>query len=339
MAEVLSQDEIDQLLSNVTIQDIDENESGDNKYTPYIYDFKHPNRVSKDQLRNLRTIHESYARMLATYLTTLLRTMVDVNLLSIDQVTFLEFTMAMSNPGCIWLFEVEKYEGKGIMEISPGLMLLTIERLFGGEGKHSGDTRSLSVIEQNVAKRIIAKCLQIYDESWERAASIETKLVGFEMNPQFVQIAPASETAVVMFLEVSVRDVSFQLSICFPYFVLDPIIQELSSENWLGMSFLHGTEDTSKKLEHSLRHTSVDLVAFLGETKASVKDILELKENDILVLDKKTQDMLEIQIGGKSRFLSTAGKLGDKMAVRIEKVLKSRPLEEGAHTRRRSRLI
>ena len=105
MAEVLSQDEINALLNNISsekpVQDKKE-ETKDTTY--YLYDFKHPNRVSKEQLRNLRTIHEGFSRMLATYFTTLLRTIVDVHLLSIDQVTFLEFTMAMSNPGCIWIF-------------------------------------------------------------------------------------------------------------------------------------------------------------------------------------------------------------------------------------------
>ena len=157
MAEVLSQDEIDALLKNVSSGKLKQEESDTDKETTYLYDFKHPNRVSKDQLRNLRTIHESFSRTLATYLTTLLRTIVDVNLLSIDQVTFLEFTMAMSNPGCIWIYKLENYEGKGVIEISPDLMLLTIERLFGGEGKQSGETRPLSMIDSNTVGHVRAE--------------------------------------------------------------------------------------------------------------------------------------------------------------------------------------
>ena len=321
MAEVLSQEEIDALLKNVSSGRMRQAEGDSDKDSTYLYDFKHPNRVSKDQLRNLRTIHDSFSRMLATYLTTLLRTIVDVNLLSIDQVTFLEFTMAMSNPGCIWVFKVENYEGKGILEMSPDLMLLTIERLFGGEGKQSGEPRSLSVIEQNVAGKIIDKILNIYNEAWAKATPIETKMVTFEMNPQFAQVAPASETAVVMFLEISVRNNTFPMNICFPYYVLDPIIQKLAADNWVGLAMMHRTEEDREKAEFSLRQSDVNLKVYLGETKISVQELLELELDDVLVLDAKADKPIKIIVGDRARFLGSMGKIGKKLAVRVESVI------------------
>ena len=273
MAQTLTQDEIDALLVSKDSEASGPDQAEGSKESIYLYDFKHPNRVSKDQLRNLRTIHESFARMLATYLTTLLRTIVDVNLLSIDQVTFLEFTMAMSNPGCIWIFDLEKYEGKGIIEVSPSFMLLTIERLFGGEGKHSGEVKSLSVIEQNVSGKIIEKCFQIYQEAWEKAIPIKPTIQKFEMNPQFVRIAPANEIVVVMFLEINVRDQTFPMNICFPYFVIDPIIQKISADSWLGHARTQRTKEGVKKVESVLKSSTVDLTVLLGESRLSVNEL------------------------------------------------------------------
>jgi len=322
VAEVLSQEEIDNLLKSTEPgTQKQQEEIANDKENTYLYDFKHPNRVTKDQLRNLRTIHESFSRLLATYLTTLLRTIVDVNLLSIDQVTFLEFTMAMSNPGCIWVFKLDDQEGKGIIEISPDLILLTIERLFGGEGKRSGVARSLSVIEQNVASKIVERCLSIYDEAWEKATPIKTNLVSFEMNPQFAQVAPASETAVVMFLEISVRNSTFPMNICFPYYVLDPIIKKLAADSWLGFSMIQREEDDRQKAEESLRMSEVEVTVKLGETHLSVRELMDLEIDDILVLDAKIEKPFKIIIGEKDRFLGTVGKMGKKLAVRVESVL------------------
>lgn len=330
MAEVLSQNEIDALLKNVSAEKPKQDENEIDKETTYLYDFKHPNRVTKDQLRNLRTIHESFSRMLATYLTTLLRTIVDVNLLSIDQVTFLEFTMAMSNPGCIWIFKLDNYEGKGIVEVSPDLMLLTIERLFGGEGKQGSETRSLSIIEQNVAGKIIDRCLDIYDEAWVKATTLQTSMVGFEMNPQFAQVAPASETAVVMFLEISVRNTTFPMNICFPYFVLDPIIQKLSADNWLGFSLMSKTDLDHQRAHYSLTHSNVNLKVDLGSTTISVEELLELEKDDVLVLDTKVSQPLKIYVGDKVRFLGTAGKADKKLAVRVDDVIEEDGLVESS---------
>jgi flagellar motor switch protein FliM len=329
MAEVLTQEEIDALLKSISTSKPSQQQAAA-KETVYLYDFKHPSRVSKDQLRSLRTIHESFSRMLGTYLTTLLRTMVDVQLLSIDQVTFLEFTMAMSNPGCIWVFTLQQYEGKGILEVSPELIVLTIERLFGGEGKHSNEVRALSVIEQNVAGKIIEKCLRIYDEAWIKALPIQTQVHSFEMNPQFAQVAPSSETAVVMFFEINVRNTTFPMNICFPYFVLDPLIQKLSSENWVGHSLLKKTDSDRERIEHSLRQTEVEMTVCLGETSLKPREILELEAGDVIVLETKVGNPLKVSVEDRIRFMVMPGILEKKKAMVIENVLV--PLDEPKRT-------
>ena len=323
MAEVLSQEEIDALLNSVSEEKKKQSVVLDEgmRENTYLYDFKHPNRVTKDQMRNLRTIHEGFSRILATYLTTLLRTMVDVNLLSIDQVTFLEFTMAMSNPGCIWIFELEEYKGKGIIEVSPEFVLMTIERLFGGEGKHSGDLRSLSAIEQNVASKIVNRFMKLYSEAWEKATSLKTRVIGFEENPQFAQIAPASETTVVMFHEISAKNATFPVNICFPYYVLDPIIQKLAADNWLGPTLKEKTAIDKEKAESTLKNSSVAVKAVLGKTQLKLRDILDLEKDDVVVLDSEVDDQVELSVENRLRFKGHAGTKGDKVAVRVEEVI------------------
>ena len=143
----------------------------------------------------------------------------------------------------------------------------------------------------------------------------------FEQNPQFAQVAPASETAVVMFLEISVRNTTFPINICFPYYVLDPIIQKLVADNWLGLALMNKTDDDRMRAEWSLKQSELLLRICLGETTVTVQELMDLEANDVLILNSKIEKPLKVMVGEKPRFLGSIGKLGKKLALRIEEVV------------------
>lgn len=328
MNKILSQDEIEALLANVSQTAEVETAEVEEPKSFHIYDFKHPDRISKDQIRSLRTIHENFSRLLATYLSTVLRAMVDVNLLSIDQVTYSEYTMSLSTPASIYVLHSDALDGKIIMELSPTLLLFLVDRLLGGTGETQVEPRDITIIEQNVVRNIINNIIEIFNEVWSQAVALNCKFYSFEADPQFVQIGRSSDTIAVIFLEVKVKNFSYQMNICFPYYIMEPILPRLSSQAIAGTTKAV-TESERVMLNHSLLATRVPLAVQLARARLSIREFLALQCHDVVRLETRTEDDLPILVGGRVKFLGALGKQGRRRAVRITKVVS--PLDEIFH--------
>jgi len=332
VSDILSQEEVDALLSAVSSEGADsdfgglvgsapgEEDEGVDEKTLSLYDFRRPDRVSKDQMRTLQNLHEGYARQFSTTLTNFLRTFVEIELVSVDQLTFSEFVMSISNPSCIYVFKMEPLEGSAIVEINPSLVFFIIDRLFGGQGKPSEQNRELTQIEQNVIHRIVERGLNDLKDVWEHIGVFSPKIETYETNPQFVQIAPPGETVILISLEVRMQNASGLMSLCFPYMLLDSVITNLSGESWMS-SQSTSTRETHDLLEHEIRALSVPISAVIGQTRISIRDLLQLQRGDILCLDKKKDDDIILQIGGKTKMAGKTGLIGRKKAVEITRII------------------
>lgn len=324
MSKILSQEEIDALLDSVSKTKSYEQIEKVRERSVHLYDFKHPDRVSKDQLRTLRTIHDGFARTFSTYLSTILRTMVDINLLSIDQVAYSEYMMALSEPSCIYILKSDTLQGRAILEINPQLTLMIVDRLLGGSGKTmSTELREITLIEQNIMRKIIDRALEIMNDTWQHILPIKLSFDGFEANPQFVQIAPASEVAVIIFFEILIRDLTYPLNICFPYFVLEPVMPKLTGQSWLAQTKRRSQEDSKQVIEERLHYTKIPLQVHLGQKEISLRQLLEMKPGDVLTLDTRLNDPLQIITREKVKFIAKPGTLGKRKAVKIVKVIDS----------------
>jgi flagellar motor switch protein FliM len=331
VSDILSQEEVDALLSAVSAggdSDLggfdmgggDDTEEGDSEKSMSLYDFRRPDRVSKDQMRTLQNLHESYARQLSTTLTNFLRTFVEIELVSVDQLTYSEFVMSISNPSCIYVFKMEPLEGSAIMEINPALVFFIIDRLFGGQGRPSEQNRELTLIEQSVITRIVERGLGDLKEIWEHIGVFSPKIETYETNPQFVQIAPPGETVILISLEVRMQNASGLMSLCFPYMLLESVINNLSGESWMS-SQSNTTLETRAMMEHELESLDLPLSVLIGETKLTIRDLLQLQRNDVLCLDKPVESDLTVRIGDKTKMAGKSGIIGRKKAVRITQVL------------------
>ena len=317
MGKILSQSEIDALLSTM--------EEGTEKKGPEVqfYDFKHPDRLSRDQARILRTIHEGFSRVLATYLSTTIRTMVDVELASVDQVMYMEFTMGMSNPTCIYTLDIEGLSGNALLEISPELVFFMIDRLFGGPGDVVIENRPVTLIEQAVLRKIVERMLEFLDNAWAQVHPIGFRIKDFETNPQFVQIAPPSEPVAVFPFQIVLQDTKFPMNLCFPYFALEPILKKLSSQNWIARR-QEGAED-ERRIEDVLKVTEVELTVELGRSEMSLRELLRLEEGDVLVLETRVDDELKVKVNGRLKFF---GKPGTHRRRRAVMIVREASLEE-----------
>ncbi len=331
MSDILSQEEVDALLSAVSAGNAPEvggldqfgdgsDSSNDSDRSLSLYDFRRPDRVSKDQMRTLQNVHEGYARQFSTSLTNFLRTFVEIELVSVDQLTYSEFVMSISNPSCIYVFKMDPLEGSAIMEINPSLVFFIIDRLFGGQGRPSEQNRELTLIEQNVIHRIVEKGLADLKEVWEHIGSFHSKIEAYETNPQFVQIAPPSETVILISLEVRMQNASGLMSICFPYMLLESVINNLSGESWMSSQSV-STAETRSIMEQEMADVQLKLSTVIGKTTLTIRDLLQLQRGDVVCLDKPFESDLIVQIEGKTKMAGRSGLVGRRKAVKITSII------------------
>lgn len=334
MTEILSQKEIDALLASVSSdeglelrEEVEEGIGIEGK-AANVYDFKHPNRVSKDQLRTLQTIHETFAKTFNAYLAVRLRTIVDINLISVDQLQYSEFILSISDPSCIYIFRVEELNGIAILEISPNLVLYIVDRLFGGKGFTAEEARPITIIEQTIMKKIVEKAMENLSTSWQQVAPLTFILEAFESNPDVVQIAPPGETVITISLEIKIQDTSSLMNICFPYLILEDIISKLNVQHFISMSKKETSEEQASTIRERIRFSSLPIVAYLGRTEIAVDDIVNLKLGDVIRLYNRVDDLLEINIGGNKKFLGRPGVKNKKKAIKIIRSVTDDDIEE-----------
>lgn len=316
MSKILTQEEIDALLRSVSAAQTYEPAAETKERSIHLYDFKHPDRISKDQLRALRTIHDAFSRSFGTYLSSTLRTLVDINLLSIDQATYSEYMLSLSVPSCIYIVASKNLKGSAILEVSPQFALTVVDRLLGGTGNRVGSIRELTIIEQNILRKVAESALSILTDSWRHIFRMNLYIESFESNPQFVQIAPASETAAVVSFEIIIRDMTFPMNLCFPYFVLDPLIQNLST-SWASPSTKRISHHEFEGLQTRIRLTRLPITVQFGSSRLSMKDIVRLRAGDVIRLDERKEEGLKVWVDGRVKFWGEPGVSNAKRAVRI----------------------
>lgn len=332
MAEdVLSQSEIDKLLSalsdgSMTADDVKAEEEQKKVKT---YDFRRPDKFSKDQIRTLFMLHESFSRLLNTYLSTHLRTMVKVEVASVEQLTYQEFVQSLANPSVISILAVPPLKGNIIMEINTEIAFAFIDRVFGGEGKGTVKPRVLTDIEEVVMRGFIDTAMDELREAWANVIAFTPSLEATESNPQFTQIVPPTDMVVIVTIQMKVGDVEGMMNICIPYLVLEPIMSKLTTTFWVASSVTKDDDPEAVEiLQRKIRHTEVPLIVEMGRIDISIREFLTLGFGDVLQLDTKVDDDLKCMVGKRPKFFCRPGTSGKKMAVQITKVISQEKQKE-----------
>jgi len=323
MGDILSQNEIDALLSalssgEVTAEKLEEEEVR----TIKVYDFKHPDRFSKDQTRTLQMLHDHFSRLFATSMSAFLRTIVEVSLVSVDQLSYNEFIRSIANPTCVSLLKMTPLEGNGLLEISPNLAFTIVDRLMGGAGKEMKKNRELSEIEQTLLKRVIGRVCEALRDSWRNVVPIEPELDVLETNPQmFLQLYLPTEMVILMTFEVKIGENAGSTSLCIPYPVLEPVVQKLSSRSWFSAERKGMTVENRSVLEKQMDEVELDIKATLGVTELSVQEVLELQVGDVVPLKTRAREDVPLYVGGFLRFWGKPGMKHRRRAVRVSAVV------------------
>ncbi len=319
MSEVLSQQEIDRLLSGINSGEIKEDnisEALDHKEI-YEYDFRRPTRVSKDQLKTFRTLHENFSELFGFYLASRLQTMVTIDLLAVDQLRYSEYVLSIANPCVVYIFDIKETDGRAVIEMTPDLVFMVVERLLGGVGGKPTAPRGITAIEQRIVEPIVEKALKTLTASWKPVHELNFDLFGFESNSDFVQIAPASEIVIVISFELKVGEDTFLMNLCYPSFALEDVIARLNVQFYPSNMSAKNRQMSYYKITKQLQSTPMEVRAQLGKTEISIKELMELEEGDILYLDNRVDAEIPIFIQDRLKYFGRPGTVEGRLAVRI----------------------
>lgn len=317
--DILTSDELEALLASV-----DEEGAGAKFRKKQIseYDFVRPNKLSGDQVRALQHMHETISQNLTMVLATYLRVNLEVTLVSLGQLTFDVFRNSLSNPTVISVLSMEPLEESSLVTVDMKLAFSLIDRMLGGEGKALASIRALTTVELSLMDNIISRFLEKLSEGWERLLKFDPVVQSREMDPQFVQVIPSSEMVMVATFsmqapgEIEAGEVCF----CIPFISLDPVLSGLADSFQFASAQRGQTDVQSKHLLRVVENTVVPLRVDLGETSLSIGDVLALKEEDILVLDQRSDMPLKAYIEGEYKFTCHAGRVGKKATIMIDEV-------------------
>lgn len=328
MVDVLDQREIDSLLAAVETGAVDvAAESGGNRSTMrsakevHLYDFKRPERVSKEQMRALEGIHETFARNLGAFLSGFLRTIVEIRVATAEQLTYSEFIHSLPNPTNFNLLTAEPLEGQMCLELSPLIIYPIIDRLLGGSNSELFiPQRPLTLIEQRLVGRITDKALQVLRESWAGLHEVKFKIVEVESNPHLVQIVAPNEVVIVLGFEIKMSGRAGTMSLCMPFNVIEPVMDKLLSQGWVAYQRRAQADDRSEDIAQSLSATEVSVVAYLAETSMTVVDLVNLQVGDILQTAKPVSAPMVLQVEGQNKFAGRLGRHKDHVAVKVARL-------------------
>ena len=322
--DVLSQSEIDKLLSALSDGTVsaEEVKADEEQKKVKTYDFKRPDKFAKDQIRTLFMLHESFSRLLNTYLSTHLRTLVNVEVASVEQLTYQEFVQSLANPSVISILAVPPLKGNIIMEVNTEIAFAFIDRVFGGEGRTGLKPRVLTEIEEVVMKRFIDTAMRQLQEAWSTVVEFSPTLEATESNPQFTQIVPPSDMVVIVTIQMKVGEVEGMMNICIPNLVLEPIMSKLTTTFWVASSLSKDDDPEQVKiLQKKIERTEVPFVVQLGSVDITINEFLTLGFGDVLQMDTKVEDNLTCLVGHKPKFYCRPGTSGKKMAVQITRII------------------
>jgi len=321
VAKILSQDEIDALLTTVSAGKGEAQESGtfeDEKLRSIVaYDFKHPNRVSKDQIRTLENMHDNFAGHFGSALSSIMRTIVDVDLVSVDQITYSEFIMSLVTPSCTYTFAAPPLEGVCLVDFNPTLTFSVIDRLFGGRGKIMETERELTAIERSAMANLVSRLYVELQRSWEHLVPIEIEQKTFETNPQFIQIVPPGETVVVISFQIKLFQSTGLLTICYPYVSLEPIITRLSAQNWIDATKKKNLERDRSTNIHNVKKVQTQVSAVMLRSTLKMCEFLELSVGDVVPSEMRIDEPIEITVNRRKKFVARPGLAGKKRAFQV----------------------
>ncbi|MCR5476525.1 MAG: flagellar motor switch protein FliM [Lachnospiraceae bacterium] len=323
MPDVLSQNEIDALLNQLSSGelDVDTISNADEKQVK-DYDFSRPTKFSKEHLRTLEIIFEHYGRLVSTNLPVILRKNAQVTVASSETVTFSEFSNALSNPVILGIINFEPLGGNIIIDLAANLGYAMIDRMLGGAGMPLEKNRDFSEIEMTILQKIMIMMTQLLRDPWKNVLDISPVLARVETNPQFAQVIAPGEMIAIVTLNIKIGEVEGFMNICLPFITLEDVMDKLNTKYWFSTMQENRDEEYEEYIESMLRRVEIPIRAVLGTSTISVADFMNLQVGDCIRLSAKVDSDMEIYVGNIKKFTALPGANGDSYAVQVTSVIR-----------------
>lgn len=323
MADVLSQSEIDNLLQALSSGELDVDEMKDTgEKQVKNYDFARPSKFSKEHLRTLEIIFEHYGRLLSTNLPVYLRKNIQVEVMNSEAVTYSEFSNALSNPVLLGIVNFSPLSGNIILELATNLGYAMVDRMLGGMGVPIDKPREFTEIELLIIERIMTVCVNLLREPWLNVVDIHPRLERIETNSQFAQIISPTEMIAIITINVKIGDVEGMMNVCLPYLTLEDIMDKLNTKYWYSTMQDKDEVAYQEVIEDLISRAQIPVKAVLGNSTISVNDFVNLQRGDIIRLDTKVDQELEVFVGNIKKFTALPGASKDGYAVRVTSIIR-----------------
>ena len=315
MGKILTQEEIDLLLGSASeLRKESPGADSGPSVNSVTYDFRRPDRVSKEQLRSLHLLHDRFARNVSASLSAYLRTLTDVSIVSVEQLTYAEFLMSLPDPTAFYALMLSPGDGVGALELNPGLAFSMIDRILGGSGKGVALSRALTEIEQNVVDGLIKLVLENLSETWKSIHEVQFRITGRETRPQMLQVAAPNETVLLLVFDVRLGDVRGMLNFCMPAATIETFGDVFTQ----GYYRLRREPSVAQRdgLTRSLGRVRMPVTAFL-ETSMTAREVVELSPGDVLTLGRPISHPVKVQVGSAPKFSGRLVRRGAHVAIAI----------------------
>ena len=318
----LAQHEIDALLSGLA-EGRGEDAQRLNPQRVKRYDFRRPDKFSKDHLRVIQLVFDTFGRLAGSVLSSLLRGQVQVRLTSVEQISYDEYIQQLPNPTAICLFSADPLPDRSILELNLPVLYAIIDRLLGGTGKRPQLQvfREATEIEHALARSAIVHMLRSYQEAWGNVVAMTPRLEDLVFNTSFIPSGVPGVVAAMAVLEMNIMGVTGTISTAIPYTVLEPVMANLNSQMWLAGP-RRASRSEMKQPSQRLRDVALPVAGILGEAEVSLRDFLKLQSGNVIRLDTSPGQEIKVTAGGAAKYAALPGRVGNRLALQITKVVK-----------------
>ncbi|CCO23312.1 flagellar motor switch protein FliM [Maridesulfovibrio hydrothermalis] len=321
MSKILQQDEVDALLRGLSggeveaEQDIPDDDSG-----VVSFDLANQDRIIRGRMPVLEIVNDRFARLATNNLANTMRKRVDINPISIDMSKFGDFMRSLPVPTSLSIFKMDPLRGNAILVVDSRLVFALVESFFGGSGSQPKvEGRDFTPIEQAIVDRVVKIALANLEDSWRPVHEVHLELVRSEVNPQFAAIVPPSDVVVVITFEVELENAIGSLIVCLPYSTLEPIRSKLHAS--FQSERLEIDHVWVSRFKERLLETPIELLVRLGKSKITGRQLINLEEGDLLLLDTDEEDNLECEVGGVLKYYGTPGRVKANRAFQITQTI------------------
>ncbi|MGD8991743.1 MAG: flagellar motor switch protein FliM [Desulfobacterales bacterium] len=318
--QILTQDEIDALLSAMERGDVDLEQDTEEDLNASPYNLTSQDVILRDQFSALEEVYDKFVRITQNTLLSSMQQSIFIEFVSTEMIKYQEFIGGFSSPTSFNLFSMKPLIGNALLAIEPSLVFALIDCFFGGDGKPSTQVRDFTQIEQRMIKKFALDLLGRFEESWSMVYPVKIDLKKIETKPEFVQLVPPGDVMLVIVLALKGEEFAGNFHLAIPYLMLEPIKEKLSPKYLRDKEM---TQTWGPQLKELLKGTYVTIIAELGRTQQTVRQLINLQVEDVVNLKAGPEDLISISVDQVPKYLGYPGIIKGNRAVEIAKLINS----------------